>query len=244
MKQSRRRSGLLFAGAAALALAVGAVVVQRGAAGRRTSVAAGAVELEGGSTTVAPASEARAATVAPPADCGPDFVADQSGLCRPVMPGSQSPYDDATLAAFEEMRHSPFVARTNLLVPARLTPAEATKKRALLQRQNALADRITAGAASAPEIEEYFTFRSDLTEQKLQILAFQHAAAGGRISRRDPVLEAEAITDPELKRRFAAVVAERDADDEQHARAREALGLPGRVYAAEAEQSFGDPPPP
>lgn len=188
----------------------------------------------------APAGALRAA----PVPCGAGFLASEGGLCRPVAPGSGRPYSDEELAVFDRMRASPFVANANFLVPKLLSPADAEEQRATFARENALADRITANTATEEEVEDYFAFRARQTDYRLQLIAYQHAAGGGRITLHDPVLEADEITDAALKARYAAAVAERDADYERHGRAREALGLAGHLYAAEKDQSFGAPPSP
>jgi hypothetical protein len=162
--------------------------------------------------------------------CGSDHAASEEGLCHPIDPQTGQVYDEEALRSFDEMRASPFVARGNDLVPRILTVAEARSRQELLDRMNALADLITRRAASSAQIEEYFTFRGRLTHYRMQILSYQHASGGGRISRHDPALDPDEITDPEVRARYAALDAEARADFAQWSRARQAHGLPPHDY--------------
>jgi hypothetical protein len=164
------------------------------------------------------------------ADCGKDHLPADGGLCRPVDGLTGAAYAEEQLLKFDEMRASPYVAKSNYFVPQMLTVAEARSRRDLFAQMNSLADLITNHQATADQIEEFFRFRERLTHYRMQILSYQHASAGGRTSPSDPALDPNEITDPELKARYTALDTEQKTDFQQWTRARAALGLPPQTY--------------
>jgi hypothetical protein len=147
-------------------------------------------------TTRAPVEKSREA------GCGPEFRASADGTCIPIDPATGDAYSPARLEEFEAIRRSSYVARDNFLVPRPMTPAEATSRRELFAKANELGRKIDEGRATQEEIDDFFGFRARLRGYREQLLTFEHARTGGRVSAADPVLDRQEIENPEVLARY------------------------------------------
>jgi hypothetical protein len=154
------------------------------------------------------------------AACGPGLRASADGTCAPIDPATGDPYSAARLQEFEAIRQSSYVARDNLLVPRPLTVAEAKRRRDIFAKANELGRKIEEGKATGEEIEDFFGFRARMRGYREQLLTFEQARTGGRVSAADPVLDREEIDNPEILARYDEL--ER-AMQEEYAQKEEAL---------------------
>jgi hypothetical protein len=218
----------------ALALACGAVLYARRVPSVERAAEHAAREPEHAASPVhADPAEPRAAP-APDPVCGAGHVL-VGGACRPRDPVTQGAYSAAELAKFDAMRATPYIGRHNYFVPAVLTPAEAAKRQLLAARMASLREAIKARQASEAEIEEFFQYRLRLVGYKMQLVTYMHVQAGGPISKHDPELSADDITDPGVRERYDALAAETNAIFEEQKRARLDHGLPAETFLSLAE---------
>lgn len=136
------------------------------------------------------------------ATCGPEFRLAADGSCIPIDPATGDTYSPARLEEFDAIRQSSYVARHNLLVPRAMTPAETKSRRELFAKANELGKKIDEGKATPEEIEDYFGFRAKVRGYREQLLTFEHARTGGRVSAGDPVLDREEVKSPEILARY------------------------------------------
>jgi hypothetical protein len=193
--------------------------------GTRTTSAKG----ELGSATPSEAPKATTASKAsvdtPGAACGSGFRFTAEDRCTPIDPQTGNPYSSARLAEFDAIRSSAFVAHDNFLVPRSMTPAEAEKRRELFAKANELGKKIEAGSATEEEIEDFFGFRARMRGYREQLLTYEHARTGGRVSNWDPVLDREEIESPEILARYEELERSMREEYAQKLQARSNLGL-------------------
>lgn len=154
------------------------------------------------------------------ATCGPEFRLSADGTCIPIDPATGDVYSPARLEEFDAIRQSSYVARNNYLVPRPMTPAEAKIRHERFAKANEIGRRIDEGKATQEEIEDFFGFRARMRGYREQLLTFEHARTGGRVSAGDPVLDREEVKNPEILARYDEL--ER-AMKEEYAQKEEAL---------------------